>query len=271
MKKKQTKRLIKLHTCEKDTKIYILELLAARYLWNLGYRCIGFNIYLEPYKRFSVVGIKLKEKSVAIFDIINNKKDFDEKSKNPVEIQEEEKELHSKIAKLVKIYKLQNKTIDFKNDKIWTSLNENLSTIEKNKNKTLYWHMINSFSVATQNWIIGHDKDLENIEPVEGWGIIIVKEDYLIKPKFKTFKKETPIDTEISRPIEPYIADIQTKIAMALTKDVVGNELLKAEKIQFLFKYLSDHEDIGLKEARLDRKIKRLDKRFKRREEERKP
>lgn len=256
------KRLFKLYSEIENTRIYILELYAARYLWNLGYRCIGFNIYLEPYKRFSVVGVKIQDQtSIAVFDIITSKKDFYNKSKNPDNIDIKEKEITDKITKLANLYNIQDKQINFKEDKIWIALSKSLSSLDTMKNKTLYWQMINSYRVANFNWIIGFDKDIDGIDVPDGWGLIKLKESVL-DYSFKTFKKVDSIELQTTHNIHSYIKEIQIKIAMALTKDVVGSDLLKPEKIQNLFKYLSNDEDMRIKTIDADKKIDKLEKEF---------
>ncbi len=255
------RKTFKIKSNIEDAKKYILEIYAGRYLWNLGYRCIGFGINISPYNNISVVGIKTENKSIAIFDIVNNRNDFYKKSRNVNDLEEEEKELFNKITKITKIYRLENREINFKEDKIWINLVENISKIENYKNQTLYWHMINTYSVSNYNWIIGFEKDLKDIKSPDGWGMIKLK-NTILDNGYKTYKVSDAPKINTSFPIDKYIQDIQFKIAFSLTKDVIGSDLLRPHNIPTLFKYLSDKENINLKFMKLEKDSKKAEKEF---------
>lgn len=254
------KRNIKIsQSREKTMREYIVEFYAARYLWNLGYRSIGFDVEIMPYGRFDVVATKsLFQKKIAIVDCIDSSKEFFIKTHNPMSLQEKKEELTSLILqetnKLAVMEKNTGIKIDITQDKAWCNLANSLRSVyEDIKSGGLYWHMTNTYPIATEHWCFCYQSLYKKIDPnrLNGWGLVVLKNG-LFEMHGKTLSKNKPEQVEPRVPIEKHIDNINGRIAHSLTESVIGSKELKSRDFKDLFalvEKMSEVKDRGIATA----------------------
>lgn len=230
-----------------EFKTYILESYAAKYLWALGFRSIGFNVRVEPYGNFSVVGVKTKnKKEIAIVDCVTELKEYNTKVLCHIDLKEKRELLANKIIQKSKeLLKLEQLIkVDVYEDPEFVEMVSQLNTLEKDiKLGGLYWHMLNTHVVANQHWVFLHDYVAKNAKFYpKGWGIVSLQLN-MCRFDGRTSRKQKPtIIQDLSIDIDNSISKLQARISRKLTEQCVGLNKIKAKDVKKIFKIVRELE-----------------------------